>query len=117
MISARDLFQKLVPFLASDNEVFQEAVVFALGNINESHYLALLETMQALSGTLNDDFKVRAVARSGLKRNRRLDRLRTALAPCPPASRLLIWKRVTISRTQRSSASSTTGQGHVPLPH
>ncbi|SJX60360.1 related to TAO3-Transcriptional Activator of OCH1 [Sporisorium reilianum f. sp. reilianum] len=80
MISARDLFQKLVPFLASDNEVFQEAVVFALGNINENHYLALLETMQALSGTLNDDFKVRSVARTGLKRNRRLDRLRTALA-------------------------------------
>uniref|UniRef100_V5F0T5 Fry-like conserved protein n=1 Tax=Kalmanozyma brasiliensis (strain GHG001) TaxID=1365824 RepID=V5F0T5_KALBG len=80
MISARDLFQKLVPFLASDNEVFQEAVVFALGNINENHYLALLETMQALSGTLNEDFKVRTVARSGLKRNRRLDRLRTALA-------------------------------------
>ncbi|TKY90551.1 hypothetical protein EX895_000549 [Sporisorium graminicola] len=80
MISARDLFQKLVPFLASDNEVFQEAVVFALGNINENHYLALLETMQALSGTLNEDFKVRSVARTGLKRNRRLDRLRTALA-------------------------------------
>ncbi|SPO19985.1 related to TAO3 - Transcriptional Activator of OCH1 [Ustilago trichophora] len=80
MISARDLFQKLVPFLASDNEVFQEAVVFALGNINENHYLALLETMQALSGTLTDDFKVRSVARTGLKRNRRLDRLRTALA-------------------------------------
>ncbi len=80
MISARDLFQKLVPFLASDNEAFQEAVVFALGNINENHYLALLETMQALSGTLNDDFRVRAVARTGLKRNRRLDRLRTALA-------------------------------------
>ncbi|KAJ1030345.1 hypothetical protein NDA16_001255 [Ustilago loliicola] len=80
MISARDLFQKLVPFLASDNESFQDAVVFALGNINENHYLALLETMQALSGTLTDDFKVRSVARTGLKRNRRLDRLRTALA-------------------------------------
>ncbi|KAJ9476862.1 Cell morphogenesis protein PAG1 [Pseudozyma hubeiensis] len=80
MISARDLFQKLVPFLASDNEVFQEAVVFALGNINANHYLTLLETMQALSGTLNEDFKVRSVARTGLKRNRRLDRLRTALA-------------------------------------
>ncbi|GAK62348.1 cell morphogenesis protein [Moesziomyces antarcticus] len=80
MISARDLFQKLVPFLASDNEAFQDAVVFALGNINENHYLALLETMQALNGTLTDDFRVRSVARSGLKRNRRLDRLRTALA-------------------------------------
>lgn len=80
MISARDLFQKLVPFLASDNEVFQEAVVFALGNINENHYLALLETMQALNGTLTEDFRVRSVARTGLKRNRRLDRLRTALA-------------------------------------
>ncbi|SNX81636.1 related to TAO3 - Transcriptional Activator of OCH1 [Melanopsichium pennsylvanicum] len=80
MISARDLFQKLVPFLASDSENFQEAVVFALGNINENHYLALLETMQALSGTLTEDFRVRSVARTGLKRNRRLDRLRTALA-------------------------------------
>ncbi|PWZ02702.1 hypothetical protein BCV70DRAFT_154018 [Testicularia cyperi] len=80
MIAARDLFQKLVPFLASDNEVFQEAVVFALGNINENHYVALLETMQSVSGTLTDDFKTRSVAKSGLRRNRRLDRLRTALA-------------------------------------
>lgn len=80
MISARDLFQKLVPFLASDKEMFQDAVVFALGNINANHYLALLETMQALSGTLTDDFRTRSVARTGLKRDRRLDRLRTALA-------------------------------------
>ena len=80
VIAARDLFQKMVPFLASDHARFRDAVVMALGNINENHYGTLLETMQAISKTLTDDFKSRDIHKSGLKRNRRLDRLRTALA-------------------------------------
>ncbi|EPQ28778.1 uncharacterized protein PFL1_03581 [Pseudozyma flocculosa PF-1] len=80
VIAAKDLFQKMVPFLASSQARFRDAVVAALGNINDALFGTLLDTMQSVSSTLTDDFKVRSVARSGLKRNRRLDRLRTALA-------------------------------------
>ncbi|KAN0063104.1 Cell morphogenesis protein PAG1 [Thecaphora frezii] len=80
VIAAKDLFQKMVPFLASSQARFRDAVVTALGNINDNLFGTLLETMQSVSSTLTDDFKVRSVARTGLKRNRRLDRLRTALA-------------------------------------
>lgn len=75
VIAAKDLFQKLVPYLASDQARLQDAVITALGNINSNLYKTLLETLQTVNAQLSDDFK-----RSGSKRNRRNERLRTALA-------------------------------------
>ncbi|CAO1619226.1 unnamed protein product [Parajaminaea phylloscopi] len=79
VIAARDLFQKLVPFLASDQAKFRNAVVTALGNINVNLYRTLLETLQAVSSQLNDGGgKARSLGRLAAT-NRRHVRLRTAL--------------------------------------
>lgn len=77
MISAKDLFQKLVPFMASDHARFRDAVVSSLGNININLYKTLLETMQTVSAQLSEDFKT---TRSGARRSRRHECLRTAVA-------------------------------------
>lgn len=79
VIAARDLFQKLVPFLASDHEKFRDAVVTALGNVNVNLYRTLLETLQAVSSQLHESSgKGRSLGR-GVVSNRRHVRLRTAL--------------------------------------
>lgn len=78
-IGARDLFQKLVPFLASESPRFCEAVVTALGNINVNLYRTLLETLQAVSSQLNDGGRSRSLGRSTAPARRHV-RLRTALA-------------------------------------
>lgn len=75
VIAAKDLFQKLVPYLASDHAKFRESVISALGNINANLYKTLLETLQTVNAQLSDDFR-----RSNSKRNRQNERLRTALA-------------------------------------
>lgn len=75
VIAAKDLFQKLVPYLASDHARFRDAVVSALGNINTNLYKTLLETLQTVNAQLSEDFR-----RSTTKRNRQHERLRTALA-------------------------------------
>ncbi|PWN30459.1 hypothetical protein BDZ90DRAFT_225274 [Jaminaea rosea] len=77
VIAARDLFQKLVPFLASDQVKFRDAVVVALGNINVNLYRTLLETLQAVSSQLVES-RV-ATGRGGAQPPRRHGRLRTAL--------------------------------------
>ncbi|PWN33933.1 uncharacterized protein FA14DRAFT_165120 [Meira miltonrushii] len=75
VIAAKDLFQKLVPYLASDHAKFRESVISALGNINANLYKTLLETLQTVNAQLSSDFR-----RSNAKRNRQNERLRTALA-------------------------------------
>ncbi|PWN51484.1 hypothetical protein IE53DRAFT_48994 [Violaceomyces palustris] len=79
VIAARDLFQKLMPFLASSQTRFKDAVVTALGSINDNLYRTLLDVIQAISSQLNEEFKSRSVARSGHKRNKRHERLRIAV--------------------------------------
>ncbi|UZJ52359.1 hypothetical protein CBS101457_001679 [Exobasidium rhododendri] len=77
VIAAKDLFQKLIPFMASDHARFRDAVVSSLGNININLYKTLLETMQTVSTQLSEDFKT---TRVGARRSRRHERLRTAVA-------------------------------------
>ena len=77
VIAAKDLFQKLIPFMASDHARFRDAVVSSLGNININLYKTLLETMQTVSSQLSEDFKT---TRTGARRSRRHERLRTAVA-------------------------------------
>ncbi|CAO1615945.1 unnamed protein product [Jaminaea pallidilutea] len=78
VIAARDLFQKLVPFLASDQAVFKEAAITALGNININLYRTLLETLQAVNSHLHDTSKSRTVGKIGGQARQHV-RLRTAL--------------------------------------
>lgn len=78
VIAARDLFQKLVPFLASDQTKFRDAVVTALGNINVNLYRTLLETLQAVSSQLQDTSKGKSLGR-GAPSTLRHVRLRTAI--------------------------------------
>ncbi|CAO1630004.1 unnamed protein product [Sympodiomycopsis kandeliae] len=82
VIAARDLFQKLVPFLASDQAKYRQAVVTALGNINVNLYRTLLETLQAVSSQLTEG--TRSKTMGGINKlsapARRHSRLRTALA-------------------------------------
>lgn len=77
VIAAKDLFQKLIPFMASDHARFRDAVISSLGNININLYKTLLETMQTVSSHLVEDFKA---ARTGARRSRRHEKLRTAVA-------------------------------------
>ncbi|PWN23960.1 hypothetical protein BCV69DRAFT_279866 [Microstroma glucosiphilum] len=79
VIAARDLFQKLVPFLASDQAKFREAAVMALGNINLNLYRTLLETLQSVSSQINEGGRNRSMGRTTASA-RRHTRLRTALA-------------------------------------
>lgn len=77
IIAAKDLFQKLIPFMASDHARFRDAVVSSLGNININLYKTLLETLQTVSSRLSDDFKKN---RLGARRNTQQEKLRTAVA-------------------------------------
>ncbi|PWN94109.1 hypothetical protein FA10DRAFT_226487 [Acaromyces ingoldii] len=91
-LAARDLFQRLVPFLASDHAKFRDSVVTALGNINKNLYKTLLETMQSVSSQLNEDFKSKSLSRTqtagtiaGMtvapqRKTKRHQRLRTSVA-------------------------------------
>ncbi|PWN39132.1 hypothetical protein IE81DRAFT_295304 [Ceraceosorus guamensis] len=79
-IAAKDLFHKLVPFLGTDQAQYRDAVVNALGNINGNLYRALLETTQTVSAQLNDDFRQRSAPKSGHRKSRHSERLRTAVA-------------------------------------
>ncbi|KAK0524914.1 Cell morphogenesis protein PAG1 [Tilletia horrida] len=79
VISARDLFFKLEPFLASEYGTFREGAVVGLGNINTDLYPTLLEAMHSISARINDEFRGRGPSKSGSKRNRRNERLRTGV--------------------------------------
>ncbi|KAK0561663.1 Cell morphogenesis protein PAG1 [Tilletia horrida] len=79
VISARDLFYKLEPFLASEWPAFREGAVAGLGNINADLYTILLESMHSISARINDEFRGRGPSKSGSKRNRRNERLRAGV--------------------------------------
>ncbi|KAL9939699.1 hypothetical protein V8E36_001516 [Tilletia maclaganii] len=79
VLSARDLFTKLEPFLASEYQTFREGAVAGLGNINRALYPILLEAMHSISARITDDFRGRGPTKSTSKRNRRNERLRTGV--------------------------------------
>lgn len=77
--SARSLFKFIIPFLSVASTSIRDAVVVALGSINENIYKTLLEELQGVVSLCNDDARARIHQRtvSSPRRNRRTDVLRT----------------------------------------
>ncbi|KAE8265998.1 hypothetical protein A4X09_0g6349 [Tilletia walkeri] len=79
VISARDLFFKLEPFLASEYSTFREGAVSGLGNINTDLYPILLEVMHSISTRVTEDFRGRGPSKGGSKQSRKNEWLRTGV--------------------------------------
>ena len=79
--SARSLFQFVIPLLAVGSSSIRDAVVTALGSINENLYKTLLESLQSVVAMCNDEGTTRLHQRtaSSPRRSHRTDRLRTEI--------------------------------------
>ncbi|CAG8516630.1 730_t:CDS:2 [Paraglomus occultum] len=80
--SARVLFRMVLRLLSSERQLIRDAVVTALGNINENVYKVLLEDMQQYQDKIAEESR-RNVQRGytgTYKRSRKYERLRTELA-------------------------------------
>ena len=79
--SATELFQRVVPLLSSSSSAIREAVVVGLGSINANLYRTLLESLQNLVASCNEEAKARLNAHqrtiSSPRKVRRADYLRT----------------------------------------
>lgn len=79
--SARELFKYIIPLLSVGLPPVREAVVVALGSINQGIYKALLEELQGHVSRCNDEARARIHQRSvsSPRRSRRTDNLRTEI--------------------------------------
>lgn len=85
ILSAAELFARIIPFLAVNNVAVREAVVAGVGSINANLYRTLLESLQPAVVNCNDEARVRAVnhirtASSPRQMSRRNVHLRTEVA-------------------------------------
>ncbi|KIV99219.1 uncharacterized protein PV09_09083 [Verruconis gallopava] len=82
VLTANELFAKVIPFLCVTNQKIREAVVVGLGSINHSLYKTLLECLQPAVVNGNEEAKIRMHQRSmsNPRRNRRSDLMRTEVA-------------------------------------
>jgi len=84
ILSAGELFARIIPFLAVSNTAVREAVVCGLGSINQKLYRTLLESLQPAVVNCNDEAKVRVAnhqrTMSSPRRSRRTDFLRAEIA-------------------------------------
>jgi hypothetical protein len=84
VLSAGELFARVIPFLAVSNPAVREAVVVGLGSINQNLYRTLLETLQPAVVNCNEEAKIRIANHqrtiSSPRRSRRADYLRTEVA-------------------------------------
>jgi hypothetical protein len=84
VLSAPELFARVIPFLAVTNPAVREAVVTGLGSINQNLYRTLLECLQPAVVNCNEEAKIRIANHqrtiSSPRRSRRADFLRTEVA-------------------------------------
>ena len=85
VLSAGELFTRVIPFLAVTNPGVRDAVVAGLGSINTNLYRTLLESLQPAVNSCNDEAKARMAnhqrTTSGPRaQSRRTDYLRTEIA-------------------------------------
>ena len=84
ILSAGELFDRIIPFLSVSNASVREAVVSGLGSINHNLYRPLLESLLPAVINCNDEAKARAAnhqrTMSGSRKSRRIDFLRTEVA-------------------------------------
>ncbi|KDQ10267.1 hypothetical protein BOTBODRAFT_178297 [Botryobasidium botryosum FD-172 SS1] len=79
LATAKGLFRHLIPFLASDHNIFREAAVTALGCTHQSVYRSLLDDMQSITRHIHDEFRNQPAQQQMNRRGRRQDRLHTAV--------------------------------------
>jgi len=81
--SAGELFARVIPFSRVENIAVRDTVVTALGSINSNLYRTLLESMQPVVATCNEEAKARLGTHqrtgSSPRRNRLTDNLRTEI--------------------------------------
>lgn len=81
--SAGELFSKVVPFLAATNQQVRVAAAVGLGTININLYRTLLEALQPVVNSCNEEAKLRLATHqrstSSPRRNRKNDYLRTEI--------------------------------------
>ncbi|KAL4912303.1 cell morphogenesis N-terminal-domain-containing protein [Aspergillus aurantiobrunneus] len=79
--SARSLFAFVIPLLSAERASIRNAIVIALGSINQNLYRTLLESLQYAVTTCNEEAKIRIGTHhrtpSSPRLSRRTDRLRT----------------------------------------
>jgi hypothetical protein len=79
--SARSLFAFVIPLLSAERASIRNAIVAALGSINNNLYRTLLESLQYAVTTCNEEAKIRIGVHSRTpsspRRSRKTDRLRT----------------------------------------
>ena len=82
VLTANELFAKIIPFMGVTNQKIREAVVVGLGSINHSLYKTLLECLQPAVVNGNEEAKIRVHQRSfsNPRRNRRSDLMRTEVS-------------------------------------
>jgi hypothetical protein len=84
ILSAGELFGRIIPFLAVSNPGVRDAVVMGLGSINKNLYCTLLEALQPAVVNCNDEAKARITnyqsTANSPRRSRRTDHLRTEIA-------------------------------------
>jgi Cell morphogenesis N-terminal/Cell morphogenesis C-terminal/Cell morphogenesis central region len=85
ILSAGELFARVIPFLAVSNVAVRDAVVAGLGSINHNLYRTLLESLHPAVTNCNDEAKARIAnhqrtTSSSRPRSRRTDYLRTEIA-------------------------------------
>ncbi|KAK4985393.1 Cell morphogenesis protein PAG1 [Elasticomyces elasticus] len=81
ILTATELFTRVVPFLSVDHAGIRNAAVVGLGTININLYRTLLEALQSAVTTCNEEARVRLGTHrrtvSSPRRSRRTDHLRT----------------------------------------
>ena len=81
--SAAELFSKIVPFLSASTERVRVAAAVGMGTVNHNLYGTLLEALQPLVASCNEDARVRLATNQrsvgSPRRNRKSDHLRTEL--------------------------------------
>ncbi|KAL4949796.1 cell morphogenesis N-terminal-domain-containing protein [Aspergillus filifer] len=79
--SARSLFAFVIPLMSAERASIRDAIVVALGSINQNLYRTLLESLQYAVTTCNEEAKIRIGTHhrtpSSPRRSRKTDRLRT----------------------------------------
>ncbi|KAF2428260.1 cell morphogenesis protein-like protein [Tothia fuscella] len=84
VLSAGELFSRVIPFLAVGNPAVRDAVVVGLGSINQNLYRTLLECLQPAVVNCNEEAKIRIANHqrtiSSPRRSRRADFLRMEVA-------------------------------------
>jgi hypothetical protein len=78
--TAKGLFRHLIPFLASEYNLFGDAVVGALGCTHAATFRTLLDDLRSITAHIYDDGKLLGLTKPGARRTREQDRVHIAVS-------------------------------------